>query len=178
MRKTRVVMVPFTYPDYPTDVVSRFIEDSRKTVASAHPDVVVTNRVASLEEAASARRAILDSDPDLIIALLVSWVEAPNLVACLRDFFGKPILLWSHTTYNEDGVGLTLGAIPAAGVIRFPSITSNASSDHTGILRYTANLPGLSTATVMLIVSRKGYSVFTRTDTFIPLMVVLTRQGA
>ena len=118
MRKTRVAMVPFTYPDYPPDVVSRFIEASKQTVAGIEPEVLVTNRVASLEEATTARRQVLESDPDLIIALLVSWVEAPNLVACLRDFFHKPILLWSHTTYKEDNVGLTLGAIPAAGVIR------------------------------------------------------------
>ena len=118
MTEPRVVMVPFTYPDYPADVVSRFIDESSRTVRSVHKDVVVTNRVSSLDEALAARRAVLESDADLVIAVLVSWVEAPNLVACLRDFFHKPILLWSHTTYEEDGVGLTLGAIPAAGVIR------------------------------------------------------------
>jgi len=118
MRKPNVAMVPFTYPDYPPDVVGRFIEASKAAVAKVHTGVVVTERVASLDAALSARRQVLESDPDLVIALLASWVEAPNLVACLRDFFHKPILLWSHTSYKEDGVGITLGAIPAAGVIR------------------------------------------------------------
>jgi len=118
MTKPKVVLVPFTYPDYPEDVVRRFIERSKDTVARIHPEVVTVDKVASIEEALRARRRILEEDADLIIALLVSWVEAPNLVACLRDFLSKPILLWSHTTYKENGVGLTLGAIPAAGVIR------------------------------------------------------------
>ena len=58
------------------------------------------------------------SDFDLLVALLVSWVEAPLFTATLKPFFSQPILLWSHTIYAEDGVGLTLGALPAAGVLR------------------------------------------------------------
>ena len=55
---------------------------------------------------------------DAIVALVVSWVEPPLFVATLRPFFGETILLWSHTIYQENGVGLTLGALPAAGVLR------------------------------------------------------------
>ena len=118
MRQPKLLMVPFTYPDYPSDVVTRMIDDSARAIAGVCPNLTVTGRVSSPEQAAAARRQVLEADPDLIVACLVSWVEAPNLVDCLRDFFDRPILLWSHTTYKEDGVALTLGAIPAAGVIR------------------------------------------------------------
>ncbi len=40
------------------------------------------------------------------------------MVATSKTFFSLPILLWSHTIYSINGVGLTLGALPAAGVIR------------------------------------------------------------
>lgn len=39
-------------------------------------------------------------------------------MATLHPFLKQPILLWSHTTFSQDGVGLTLGALPAAGVLR------------------------------------------------------------
>ena len=70
------------------------------------------------DDVAGARDLLKASEYDLIVANLVSWVEAPLFTATLRDFFGKPLLLWSHTTYVEEGTRFTLGALPAAGVLR------------------------------------------------------------
>ncbi|MBS7612553.1 hypothetical protein KEJ27_10225, partial [Candidatus Bathyarchaeota archaeon] len=49
---------------------------------------------------------------------IVSWVDAPNVIAVLREFPHKPILLWSHTVFKEGGETLTLGPMPGAGVVR------------------------------------------------------------
>ena len=57
-------------------------------------------------------------DVDGVIALLVSWVEAPNVVAVLRELGGKPLLLWSHTVFKDGEELLTLGALPGFGVVK------------------------------------------------------------
>ena len=116
--KPSITLVPFAYPDYPQDVVQRFIESSSKMIGSLDVTLTVTAPVVVADDAEEVRRQIRDADSDLIVALLVTWVEAPNLVATLRDFFGRPLLLWSHTTYREGDEIITLGPIPAAGVIR------------------------------------------------------------
>ncbi|HID11816.1 MAG TPA: hypothetical protein EYP17_11040 [Candidatus Latescibacteria bacterium] len=81
-------------------------------------DLKTTRAVISMEDVQPVIREIRESEFDLIIALLVTWVEAPNFVATLRGWFHRPILLWSHTTYMEEGTRVTLGAMPAAGVLR------------------------------------------------------------
>ncbi len=118
MEKVKSILVPFGYPDYPQDVVERFISESEEMLKGLDIDLKTTRAVIRLEDVPSVVKEIRESEFDLIIALLVSWVEAPNVVATLRDFFTRPILLWSHTTYMEDGVRITLGPMPAAGVLR------------------------------------------------------------
>jgi L-fucose isomerase-like protein len=118
MKKIKSILVPFGYPDYPQDVVSRFISESERMLKSLDIELKTTKAVINPDDAPPVAREIRRSEFDLIIALLVSWVEAPNVIATLRDFFTRPILLWSHTTYLEDGVRITLGPMPAAGVLR------------------------------------------------------------
>ena len=112
MEKVKSILVPFGYPDYPQDVVERFISESEEMLKGLDIDLKTTRAVIRLEDVPSVVKEIRESEFDLIIALLVSWVEAPNVVATLRDFFTRPILLWSHTTYMEDGVRITLGPMP------------------------------------------------------------------
>jgi len=83
----KVVLVPFTYPDYPREVVSHFINESKKMVSELGINVVITEPVIQEKDVEKAREKIQKEDFDFIIALLVSWVEAPNLIATLRDFF-------------------------------------------------------------------------------------------
>jgi len=117
-RKIKVVMIPFSYPDYPEEVVNKYVKESTEAVSDIDMQVVTTNVVKKAEDVERAVATIRSTDWDFIIALLVSWVEASHVVATLRDFFSDPILLWAHTTYQENGERVTLGGIPAAGVIR------------------------------------------------------------
>lgn len=114
----RVALAPFGYPDYPPEMVQMQIDRSEQALIQAGMEVVRAPAVITLEDVPKAVQTLQTADYDLIIALLASWVEAPLFVATLRRFFTQPILLWSHTIYTENNVGLTLGALPAAGVIR------------------------------------------------------------
>jgi len=117
-RRIKVVMVPFSYPDYPEEVINKYVKESIKVISDLDIQLVTTKVVKESKNVEEATTTIRSTDFDFIIALVVSWVEAPHVVATLRDFFSYPILLWSHTPYQQDGERITLGGIPAAGVIR------------------------------------------------------------
>lgn len=113
-----VLVVPFAYPDYPPQTVQAQIDASCRALAVAGLNVSCAPAVITDDDVPPALHRLRQADYDLILALVVSWVEAPLFVATLRPFLKQPILLWSHTTFTQDGVGLTLGALPAAGVLR------------------------------------------------------------
>ncbi|MCS7261528.1 MAG: hypothetical protein NZ765_12265 [Anaerolineae bacterium] len=113
-----VIVVPFAYPDYPPQDVQRQIEASLQALEAAGLHITASAAVKLPEDVMPALQRLRTTPYDAIIALVVSWVEAPLFVATLRPFFHEPILLWSHTIFSENGVGLTLGALPAAGVLR------------------------------------------------------------
>jgi L-fucose isomerase len=115
-----LIVVPFTYPDYPVEDVRRQIDRSLQALREAGFAVHATPSVMVPEDVPPTLAQLRAGECDAIVALVVSWVEPPLFVATLRPFFaaGTPIVLWSHTIYHEDGVGLTLGALPAAGVLR------------------------------------------------------------
>lgn len=116
--KPQAMLVPFSYPEYPPEIVDRFVQQSRQMLAELDIEVRMTQTVVKYEDCEAVRRAIACSEFDFLIALLPSWFEAPNLVATLRDFFHRPLLVWSHTSFVENGIIKILGALPAAGVIR------------------------------------------------------------
>jgi hypothetical protein len=66
----------------------------------------------------ASRGAIRQAEVDLYVPLLLSWVEAPIVIAALREVFGKPLLLWAHMTFPEGDGETFLGGTPAVGVIR------------------------------------------------------------
>ena len=114
----RVIVVPFAYPDYPPADIQHQIECSLKMLENSGVQVFSTSTVKTPSDVPKALAMLRSVEFDLIVALLVSWTEPPLVTATLKKYFSQPILLWSHTVYSEDGVGLTLGALPAAGVIR------------------------------------------------------------
>lgn len=115
----QVLLVPFGYPDYPQELLRRFLSLSEKALQEAGLAVRSVEPVIERNDVARAVRQISCCiDYDVIVALLLSWVEAPNFVAVLQDFFHRPLVLWSHTTFMENGKRFTLGPLPAAGVLR------------------------------------------------------------
>ncbi|UCC88708.1 MAG: hypothetical protein JSV81_05210 [Anaerolineales bacterium] len=117
--KPRAMLVPFGYPDYPQELLDRFLESSKEALLANGLSLFSTPPVIVDEDVAYARRFLREADYDFLVVLLLSWVEAPLLVATLEDCLTScPIVLWSHTTFEGDGEQLTLGPLPAAGVVR------------------------------------------------------------
>jgi len=118
LRKPKAVLVPFGYPGYPQELLERFTEESEKVVKNLQIDLTTTPIVKVLSDIPSAQKLLRERDYDFIIALILSWIEAPQVIETLKEYFSKPILLWSHTMFKEKGERLTLGPIPGVGVIR------------------------------------------------------------
>jgi L-fucose isomerase-like protein len=117
-RKPRLACVPFGYPDYPRDDLARMSAASGDALERMGVDVVRVPPVIVADDVEPARRVLRSETYDAIVPVLISWVEAPLLIATLRPFRTRPLLLWSHTTYMDGDSRITLGALPAAGVIR------------------------------------------------------------
>ena len=118
LRKPRVALVPFGYPDYPSDLLSEMIHGSHKSLEGMGVEVVATPPVITLDDVEPARALLKQETYDALALVLVSWVEAPVLIATVRPFRDVPMILWSHTTFLQGESRVTLGALPAAGVIR------------------------------------------------------------
>jgi L-fucose isomerase-like protein len=117
-RRARIACVPFGYPDYPSADLQRLIASSGLALLSMGLDVVAVPPVIVPDDVPRAVATLRPAEYDAIAAVLVSWVEAPLLVAALRPFRDRPLILWSHTTYLDGDSRVTLGALPAAGVVR------------------------------------------------------------
>jgi L-fucose isomerase-like protein len=117
--KPRAMLVPFGYPDYPQRLLYRFLEQSKEVILANGLQLLSTPPVIVEDDVARTQRLLQETEYDFLVALLLSWVEAPLLVATLEDrLTNTPIVLWSHTTFEENGERLTLGPLPAAGVVR------------------------------------------------------------
>ena len=117
--KPRAMLVPFGYPDYPQGLLYRFLEQSKEAILANGLQLLSTPPVTVEDDVARTRRLLQETDYDFLVVLLLSWVEAPLLVATLEDrLTNTPIVLWSHTTFEDNGERLTLGPLPAAGVVR------------------------------------------------------------
>jgi len=116
--KPRVGFVPFSYPDYPRELVIEFAKKSEETLRDIGLDVIATDPIITWNDVESALKLLRSEDLDSIIAAIISWVEAPNVIAVLKEFLNKPIVLWSHTMFMKNNELLTLGPLPGAGVIK------------------------------------------------------------
>lgn len=118
LEKPKGALVSFGYPGYPRNLLTQFEEESKKVISRLGIDLHSSKVVIARKDILQARKTIQDADPDFIIVLILSWIEAPNVIAVIKDYLHKPILLWSHTMFKEGGELLTLGPIPGGGVVR------------------------------------------------------------
>ncbi|MEM3525967.1 MAG: hypothetical protein QXV37_01010, partial [Candidatus Jordarchaeaceae archaeon] len=118
IRKPKIAYVPFSYPDYPRNIVNTLVDNSKKMLKEIGLDLIEVDPVITFRDVDAALSMLRKEEIDVIVANLISWIEPPNLIAVLKDFKQKPVILWSHTMFREAGELTTLGPLPAAGVIR------------------------------------------------------------
>ena len=116
--KPKAVLVPFGYPGYPDSYLERFTEESVEALKGLGIELRCSPIVKVRSDAEGAVKVLREEDFDFFVVLILSWVEAPNVVDVVDDFRDKPILLWSHTMFKEGGEWMTLGPMPGAGVVR------------------------------------------------------------
>jgi L-fucose isomerase-like protein len=99
-------------------MVDEFAKKSEAFLRSLGVEVVSTPPVIVYRDTPRATDDLRKERVDFILAVILSWVEAPNVMAVLKEFFHKPILLWSHTMFRDKNKLLTLGPLPGSGVVR------------------------------------------------------------
>ncbi len=118
MKKPKALVVPFGYPGYPDELLKKFRTESINHLRRLGMTVKSVPTVIDFADAKSARAAIAKEDFEFVVVVVLSWLEATNVIEAIRDFAHKPILLWSHTMWQEEKKWLTLGPIPGASVLR------------------------------------------------------------
>ena len=116
--KPKAVLVPFGYPGYPDSYLTRFTKESVKVLEELGVNLQCSSIVKTRPDAVEATKTLRKGDFDFLIVLILSWLEAPNVIDVVDEFSDRPILLWSHTMFKEGDEWMTLGPMPAAGVIR------------------------------------------------------------
>ncbi len=100
-------------------MLRHFTDESVQALAALELEVDCTPMVITEKDVPAARSQARTSEADLLVLLVLSWIEAQLVPAVLQEEFGRPLLLWSHTTFREpDGGEADLGCIPGAAVIR------------------------------------------------------------
>ncbi|MCK5851253.1 MAG: hypothetical protein KAH23_10085 [Kiritimatiellae bacterium] len=119
-RKPKAVVVPFGYWGYPEDLMDKLQKESAEAIKAQGVDVTTISRVDVWKDAKATAAELRKLECDFIVVLVMTWLEAPNLVETLQEQFNKPLLLWSHTMFpSDDGKEMhNLGAIAGVGVIR------------------------------------------------------------
>jgi L-fucose isomerase len=118
MRNPRIVFLPFGYPDYPAKDIERMALDSFSFLNKMDLEIIRIDPITTYSDIDRARKILKQEEYDAIVITLISWVEAPLLIDVIQEYRHIPMVLWSHTTYMEGKSRVTLGALPAAGVIR------------------------------------------------------------
>ena len=118
MNKAKALMVPFGYPGYPDELMKKFRTESVNHLKRLGMAVKAMPNVIDFADAKATRDAIAAEDFEFIVVVVLSWLEATNVIEAIRDFAHKPILLWSHTMWQEKKKWLTLGPMPGAAVLR------------------------------------------------------------
>ena len=106
-RKPRTVLVPFGYPGYPVELLKRFTDASEKMLKDLDIDVVTTPIVIDpVPDIDKARSEIAKHNPDFVTPLILSWLEAPNVLDTLHDVDRPEDLpVWHAISGDSSGVG-------------------------------------------------------------------------
>jgi hypothetical protein len=83
------------------------ITDSYLALEHMGLDVLRVPPVINFEDVADAIAYLHREEYDAILLVLVSWVEAPLLIATVRPFRTVPMVLWSHTTFMDGASRVT-----------------------------------------------------------------------
>jgi hypothetical protein len=120
VEKPRLLVVPFGDRYFPKPVIDMVVSWSVDMLNALDMDLVIAPTVMNIADAATAARLAEASATDGTILLIASWLEAANLLAAVKPVLHRPILLWSHTSYEVPGEKqrAMLGAFVGAAVIR------------------------------------------------------------
>jgi len=120
MDRIKAGFVGFGNNEYPRDVIEKRSLKAKEAIEKRGIELIYTGPVTNLEEAARAREELSKEDFDFLIICVTAWAASPIVVAVVKDFFYKPILLWGLGGYTEDGRLISPAAQAGTSALREP----------------------------------------------------------
>jgi len=112
----KIAVIPFCWQFYPRDIVEEQIDKSKKLLIDFAP--VFIDTVTGYDDIERAAHSLRVADADLVIAMVVTWIEVPDLIDTLKHYFGNPLILWGHTSFEMNGHKHTMGGFVGSCVAK------------------------------------------------------------
>jgi len=120
LRKIKAGFVGFGNDEYPREVIEKRSLEAKKEVERRGIELIYVGPVTNFEEAARAKEKLSNEDFDFLIVCVASWIASPIVIAAIKDFFHKPILLWGLGGYTQGGGLIAPGTQAGTCALREP----------------------------------------------------------
>ena len=117
-RKPDVVVAAFWHEGYNFDFVKGIADNTIEKIKKSGVNVVDTQYVTRQHEVKGAYESLSSKSFDCMIAMVCGWVESPVVIDTVKNFFHKPLLLWSTTGLKKPKELLTPAPLAGTGVVR------------------------------------------------------------
>ena len=120
----RTGFVSFMAPAYTQDtveVLKKLVDRAKETLSSLGIEIAAeAGPVINLSDVDPAVSKIRPEEFDFITALIPAWAEPPMIVNTLRPFFNKPILLWTLSSIQKEGVLIAPAGAAGMSAVMYP----------------------------------------------------------
>ena len=105
---------------YPEERVRKLLNESVDELKKYSININVLDPIVTFKDAKDIKVKGVVSNYDFVVLLVITWTEAADIFYLIKDFLNKPVLLWSHTMWDEKGKNeyWGLGAFAGVGVIK------------------------------------------------------------
>ncbi|MCL4385406.1 MAG: hypothetical protein M1326_03730 [Cyanobacteria bacterium] len=118
IRNANVSVAAFWHEGYTHDMVKSIADKTIESIKKENINVVSTVYVTKQKEVKNAIKELGCKDFDCLVALVCGWVETPAVIDTLRNFFHKPLLLWSTNGVQKGKEFLTPAPLAGTGPVR------------------------------------------------------------
>ena len=116
----KALIISPSYWGYPEERVRKLLNESVDEIKKYCVYVNVLDPIVTFKDAKDIKIKGVDSNYDFIVLLVMTWTEAADIFYLIKDFLNRPVLLWSHTMWDEKSKNeyQDLGAFAGVGVIK------------------------------------------------------------
>jgi L-fucose isomerase-like protein len=117
MRNPKTLIIPFRFPGYPEELIEQQTSNGNQLIQDMGIDITVTNPIVTDADADVMVEMFPPAKFDVITLLVPTWIEPPLVVRAAKPFFGKPMILWGYTTFQNKDWRVHVGGMAGSGAV-------------------------------------------------------------